>query len=90
MSEAKLFQRKPPDRDGWWLFREDGAKCNQRILVTGSIVAYDDEWAAVMGREPSDENYWEGSDVREMTDGTLTSGEWRFESDVVMAPTAKE
>ena len=77
----KRWRRQTPNRDGWWLFDEDGTG-EQRILVCGSRVAYDDEWEAAVGRTPSEtlcENYWEGSDLEQMTHGPLTTGKWIFQ-----------
>lgn len=72
-----------PDKDGWWLFCEDGMHQVQRIIVIDGEVASDEEWEQAMGRPPSNvmcENYWEGTSVREMTDGTYTTGTWKKDS----------
>ena len=77
-------RRVSPDRDGWWLFREQSLSFDQRILVIGGHVASDDEWQQEMGYSPEgdgaeNENYFEVCSVAEMTDGTLTRGLWRFD-----------
>ena len=74
------WRRRPPDRDGWWRFDEDGTG-KQFVLVSGSSVAFDDEWEAAVGRPPSEiycENYWEGCCLTEMTYGPLTTGKWLY------------
>lgn len=81
-TQSRRWRASPPDRDGWWKFREQSMSTPQRILVIKGTVAFDDEWEDVMGRAPDDvmsENYWEGNPVSEMTDGTLTRGLWMYE-----------
>lgn len=49
----------------------------QLVLVIDGHVADDHEYAAATGRSPGDdENYWDGTSVSDMTDGTYTSGKW--------------
>lgn len=75
-----MARRKPPKRNGWWEFDEDGTG-KQFVLVVGGCVASDDEWERSVGRPPDGtwcENYWEGNDVADMTNGRLTRGTWRY------------
>lgn len=74
----KRWRRKPPDKDGWWLFREDGFY-EQRILIVSGVVADDYEFEDAGG---TDGNFWEGNDPAEMTFGPLTSGVWMFDSPI--------
>lgn len=78
---TRRWRRKPPDKDGWWRFREDGIH-EERILIVRGWVASDDEWEQATGRAPVDsENYWEGNDSAEMTFGPLTEGVWMFDGE---------
>lgn len=89
-TDVRRFRKSPPDADGWWLFREQSFSFDQRILILGGMVADDYEFAVFAGMEPdeiTDENYWEGNDPMEMTDGTLTRGLWKFEKPVGAAKT---
>ena len=83
-AQIRRWRKAPPDRDGWWKFREHSFSKDyeQRILVIDGMVADDHEWEDAMGRPPSEtrsENYWEGNPVSELTDGTLTRGLWMYE-----------
>lgn len=74
------WRREAPYCDGWWKFDEDGTGL-QDVLVSGGSVADDDEWEQSVGRPPDEtlcENYWEGSDIEEMTHGPLTTGKWLY------------
>lgn len=85
---VRRFRREKPDMSGWWIFREDG-EWDQEILIIDGAVASDSEWEDEMGLPPSEvycENYWEGNAVSEMTDGTLTSGLWKFDRPLKDAP----
>ena len=78
----RRWRRTPPDRDGWWIFREYSERFDQRILIVDGLVADDHEWEAATGRPPvHSENYWDGNDPAEMTFGPLTQGVWMFESE---------
>jgi hypothetical protein len=77
-TRVNRWRRQTPESDGWWKFDEDGTGL-QDILVSGGCVASDDEWEQSVGRPPTDcENYWEGSDLEEMTLGPLTTGKWLY------------
>lgn len=77
----RCWRREPPDRDGWWLFREQSLSFDQRVLILDGMVACDYEVSVWYGVEEEDvDNYWEGNDPVEMTNGTLTRGLWKFDA----------
>ena len=76
----RRWRREIPDRDGWWWFREQSFNFDQRILILDGVVACDYDvsvWAGV--EEEEVDNYWEGNDPVEMTNGKLTRGLWKFD-----------
>lgn len=78
---VRRWRRSPPNRDGWWLFREQSINFDQRVLILDGVVACDYEVAIWSGVEEDDvDNYWEGNNPVEMTDGTLTRGLWKFDA----------
>ncbi len=65
-----------PNRDGLWMFYEDGDTGGEQILIINGIVATDDEWEREIGRPPRDvmcENYWESESPNDMPEGI-----WEF------------
>lgn len=63
------------------MFDEHGTG-EQRILVIDGHVADDTDWEQEVGHAADLNgmscNYWEGNPVKDMTDGTLTSGVWKW------------
>ena len=73
--QVRRWRKSVPDRDGWWLWREDyGRDRTERLLIVcgrrHSEVAGDDEWEQATGKPAEHdgwvENYWEGTDTKTM------------------------
>ena len=71
---VRRWRRHVPDRDGWWMWREDYDRdLTERLLIVcgseHSEVSGDDDLGIALGRGPyrdRKDNYWEGTDTKTM------------------------